>query len=97
MKHPDYDWMLFGCHPISDIAMAYCPCEHATSSTRAFRRLLRLYPKLYAEPLQERLHGTFHHPDPSAYSCRDSRIGNAVRSVSSKSRNALPEKTPDIF
>lgn len=49
MKHPDYDWMLFGCHPISDIAMAYCPCEHATSSTRAFRRLLRLYPKLYAE------------------------------------------------
>ena len=44
MKHPDYDWMLFGCHPISDIAMAYCPCEHATSSTRAFRRLLRLYP-----------------------------------------------------
>ena len=36
MKHPDYDWMLFGCHPISDIAMAYCPCEHATSSTRAF-------------------------------------------------------------
>ena len=49
MKHPDYDWMLFGCHLISDIAMAYCPCEHATSSTRAFRRLLRLYPKLYAE------------------------------------------------
>ena len=60
MKHPDYDWMLFGCHPISDIAMAYCPCDH--------------------------------HPDPSAYSCRDSRIGNAVRSVLRKAETRFQRK-----
>ena len=47
MKQTDYDWLLFGCHPISDVAMAYCPCEHTTSSTRAFRRLVKLCPRLY--------------------------------------------------
>lgn len=39
--------MLFGCHPVSDVAMAYCSCEHTTSSTRAFRKLVKLYPRLY--------------------------------------------------
>lgn len=48
MKRNNYDWLLFGCHPISDVAMAYCPCEHTTSSTRAFRKLVKLYPRLYA-------------------------------------------------
>lgn len=47
MKQNDYDWLLFGCHPISDVAMAYCPCEHTTSSTRAFRRLVENFPRLY--------------------------------------------------
>ncbi len=47
MKQTDYDWLLFGCHPISNVAMAYCPCEHATSSTRAFRKLVKSYPRLY--------------------------------------------------
>lgn len=48
MRQTDYDWLLFGCHPVSDVAMAYCPCEHTTSSTRAFRKLVKLYPRLYA-------------------------------------------------
>lgn len=47
MKQNDYSWLLFGCHPISEVAMAYCPCEHTTSSTRAFRKLIRSYPRLY--------------------------------------------------
>lgn len=47
MKQTDYEWMLFGCHPVSDVAMAYCSCEHTTSSTRAFRKLVKLYPRLY--------------------------------------------------
>ena len=48
MKQTDFDWLLFGCHPVSDVAMAYCPCEHTTSSTRAFRKLVKLFPRLYA-------------------------------------------------
>lgn len=48
MKKYDYDWLLFGCHSTSDVALAYCPCEHTTSSTRAFRKLIKLYPRLYA-------------------------------------------------
>ena len=47
MKQTDYEWMLFGCHPVSDVAMAYCSCEHTTSFTRAFRKLVKLYPRLY--------------------------------------------------
>ena len=42
--------------------------------------------------LQERLHGTFHHPDHSAYSCRDSRTGNAVRSVLRKAETRFQRK-----
>ena len=84
MKHPDYDWMLFGCHPISDIAMAYCPCEHATSSTRAFRRLLRLYPKLYAELCKNGYTEHFTILTPL-------HIAAVIREL------GMPEKTPDIF
>ena len=95
MKHPDYDWMLFGCHPISDIAMAYCPCDTPLRHTR-FPQTVETLSEALRRTLQERLHGTFHHPDPSAYSCRDSRIGNAVRSVLRKAETRF-QKTPDIF
>ena len=49
MKQTDYEWMLFGCHPVSDVAMAYCSCEHTTSSTRAFRKLAKLCRYGYTE------------------------------------------------
>lgn len=48
MKQSNYDFLLFGCHSVSEVAMAYYPCEHTTSSTRAFRKLVKLYPQLYA-------------------------------------------------
>lgn len=48
MKQTDYSWLLFGCHPVSEVAVAYCPHEHVNSSTRAFRKLVKFYPRLYA-------------------------------------------------
>ncbi len=82
MKQTDYEWMLFGCHPVSDVAMAYCSCEHTTSSTRAFRKLVKLYPRLYEAPLPVRIYRAHHYTGPFADSCHYPRVGDAGRSFS---------------
>lgn len=52
MKAQNYDWLLEGCHPVSEVAKAYSPSEYSSSATRAFRRSLKQFPKLYAELLE---------------------------------------------
>ena len=47
MKQNNYDRLLFGCHPLCEVAAAYFPCDLTASSTRAFRRQVKLYPRLY--------------------------------------------------
>ena len=40
--------LLNGCHSVCEVATAYYPCELTTSSTRIFRKQVKLYPRLYA-------------------------------------------------
>lgn len=48
MKQNNYDWLLFGCHPLSAVASAYFPCGYTASCMRAFRREVKLHPRLYS-------------------------------------------------
>ena len=82
MKQTDYEWMLFGCHPVSDVAMAYCSCEHTTSSTRAFRKLVKLYPRLYEALCRYGYTERTTTLVPFADSCHYPRMGDAGRSFS---------------
>ena len=53
MKQQDFKWMLSGCHPLSDVAMAYfSDYTYVFSAVRTFRKKLRDIPGLWQE-LQE--------------------------------------------
>ena len=52
MKERNFDWMFQGCHPLSEVAQAYYPCEHNSSSIRSFRKHVKELPKLYADLLE---------------------------------------------
>lgn len=42
MKHQSYDWLLVGCHLITEVAVAYYPhYAHNSSAVKSFRRVLR--------------------------------------------------------
>ena len=49
MKTLNYDWMLTGCHPFSDIAMAYFSSDYVSSSVRAMRVYIRRHPDFFTE------------------------------------------------
>ena len=49
MKPLNFDWMLTGCHPLSEVASAYFPSIRTDSAARTFRKQLLLYPQLYNE------------------------------------------------
>lgn len=49
MKFENFDWLLQGCHPLSKVAQAYCPCERNSSSIRAFRKNIKEIAALYAD------------------------------------------------
>lgn len=51
MKESTYEWLLEGCHSVSEVARAYSPSEYSTSSTRTFRRNLKRFPLLYSDLL----------------------------------------------
>lgn len=38
MKEVNFDWLLQGCHPLSEVAQAYFPCMHNSSAVRSFRK-----------------------------------------------------------
>lgn len=48
----NFDWLLQGCHPLSKVAQAYYPCDHNSSSIRAFRKNVHGIPKFYADLLE---------------------------------------------
>ncbi|WP_044269258.1 DUF4248 domain-containing protein [Bacteroides timonensis] len=51
MKDKKFDWLLQGCHALSEVAQAYYPCVHNSSSIRSFRKRVKEIPKMYAELL----------------------------------------------
>ena len=52
MKERNFDWLLQGCHPLSEVAQAYYPCEYNSSSIRSFRKHIKGIPQLYADLLE---------------------------------------------
>lgn len=52
MKEKNYDWMLSGCHPVSEVAQAYLQSDYNSSAARALRRRIKDFPKLHAELLE---------------------------------------------
>lgn len=48
MKNLSFDWMLIGCHPLSEVASAYFPGMRVDSAARRFRRQVLRFPKLRA-------------------------------------------------
>lgn len=46
-KKENFDWMLVGGHPVSDVAAAYFPGVRPDSATRTFRNQIHQYPALY--------------------------------------------------
>ena len=52
MKERNFDWLLQGCHPLSEVAQAYYPCEYNSSSIRSFRKHSQGIPQLYADLLE---------------------------------------------
>lgn len=51
MKDQNFNWLLEGCHSVSEVARTYSPSEYSTSSTRTFRKNLKRFPILYSELL----------------------------------------------
>lgn len=51
MIFENFDWLLQGCHPLSKVAQAYCPCGRNSSSIRSFRRNVKEIAALYADLL----------------------------------------------
>ena len=56
MKERNFDWLLQGCHPLSEVAQAYYPCEYNSSSIRSFRKHIKGIPQLYADLLEAEYH-----------------------------------------
>lgn len=52
MKEVNFDRLLQGCHPLSEVAQAYYPCVHNSSAIRSFRRHVKEIPQLYAMLLE---------------------------------------------
>lgn len=47
MKHQSYDWLLIGCHLITEVAVAYYPhYAHNSSAVKSFRRVIKENSKL---------------------------------------------------
>ena len=47
MKIKSYDWLLCGCHALSEVAIAYFPnFQYNSSAVRAFRRTITEHPAL---------------------------------------------------
>ena len=45
MKIKSYDWLLCGCHALSEVAIAYFPnFQYNSSAVRAFRRTITEHP-----------------------------------------------------
>lgn len=49
MKPLNFDWMLTGCHPLSEVASAYFPEVRTDSASRLLRKQVVFYPALYAD------------------------------------------------
>lgn len=49
MKKQNYDWMLTGCHPFSNVAMAYFFSVYVSSSVRSMRAYINKHPALLSE------------------------------------------------
>lgn len=42
MKMKSYDWLLYGCHALSEVAVVYFPSyQYNSSAVRAFRRTIK--------------------------------------------------------
>lgn len=52
MKEVNFDWLLQGCHPLSEVAQAYFPCMHNSSAVRSFRKHVKEIADLYAGLLE---------------------------------------------
>ena len=50
MKEQSFDWMLQGCHSITEVAVAYFPnYQHECSAVKALRRAMKEYATLQEE------------------------------------------------
>lgn len=50
MKHQSYDWLLVGCHLITEVAVAYYShYAHNSSAVKSFRRVIKENSKLSQE------------------------------------------------
>ena len=81
MKIKSYDWLLCGCHALSEVAIAYFPnFQYNSSAVRAFRRTI-------TEPgIAATTDGSGIHPaHPDTYSPTDCRhremLGNACAGI----------------